>query len=143
MAAGSEPVVIVRSEGLITSVYVRDAVRPLVSLTFAVTENVPACVGVPARVFAEAAKPAGAPLIDQLSGGTPPVAVIVTEYAIPTVPVGSEAVVICNAGGAMITVKLPEAVPAAESLTVTVTLKVPACVGVPPRAEPVSVTPGG
>lgn len=73
----------------------------LLSRTVRPTEYVPAAVGVPERVpLAPSARPAGilpeATL--QLYGAVPPVAVRVTLYADPTVPLGSDVVVMASGG---------------------------------------------
>ena len=87
------------------------AVGVVESVTFTVKLYVPACVGVPEISPLEAvrAKPGGRrpELMVQLYGVTPPVAASVEEYAVPTLPVGIEVLVICTfVGGAAATLML-------------------------------------
>src|SRR5688572_5313965 len=76
---GRLPVVIVKGAGAIVKVNARLAVVPAESVTVAFTVKVPACVGVPLKVAPAAERPSGAPLMDHVSGNTPPVAASVTE----------------------------------------------------------------
>ena len=76
------------------------------SVTFAVKLNEPEAVGVPEIVPAvDRVKPPGnAPeLIVQVYGLVPPEAASNVEYAVPTLPEGTEAVVICTGVAAMVT----------------------------------------
>jgi hypothetical protein len=73
------------------------------SVTVAVKVKVPAVVHVPVIAPVEALRlSAGGSeplLIDHVSGGTPPVAVSVALYELPTVQLGSVVVVIVRTGG--------------------------------------------
>lgn len=109
------------------------------------------CDSVPviAPVVGFSAKLAGsAPLLmDQVYGGDPPVAArVAPTYCVPASPDGSDEVVTVNGGGRMLIEMLWVPVPPAESVTVTLKLKLPANVGVPltvPVGPPVNVSPGG
>ena len=82
---------------------------------------VPAIVAVPsALVVIES--PAGRPVADHLYGGTPQVAATEAWYGVPTMPCGSEDVVMFNAGGLIVSWYDLLAVVLAESFTVTLTL---------------------
>lgn len=71
------------------------------SVTVTRTVTLPATVGVPLTVHAVRLRPAGsAPVIAQLYGVVPPVAVMFELYAIPTVPFGN-GLPIASAGGAI------------------------------------------
>jgi hypothetical protein len=87
----------------------------LASLTRAVKFAVPAAVGVPvnAPLFGLSVTPAGnVPLVtDQLYGRVPPLPVNVALYTTPTVPPGSELVVIANAAGCTVNVVFPLTLP--------------------------------
>ena len=120
--------------GLIAIASSREAVPPAASVTRAVIRHVPAAVGVPAIVAPLSDSPGGSvPLIVQLRD-VPPVAASVCEYAAPTVPDGSDAVVIATAAVTTMLNAFVAFVPAA-SLTCTVKAKVPAAPGGP------SITP--
>jgi len=74
-------------------------VAPPLSLTVTLNEELPAVVGVPPITPVEAFrdKPAGSEPLATVQlpyGGVPPAAASVCEYATPTSPLGSEAVVI-------------------------------------------------
>lgn len=148
---GSVPVVIVSAAGAIVmlTVPIADCAGLPESVTFTVTVEVPAVVGVPVTAqFVPRVRPAGSvpAVIEQLYGEVPPLAPIVAEYGVPTVPPGSVPVVMVTAAGAMVMLTVPVAVPAglAESVTFTVSVEVPAVVGVPvtPQLAP-SVRPAG
>jgi hypothetical protein len=83
------------------------AVGEFESVTLGVKLNVPAVVGLPeiVPVAAASVRPAGsAPeLMLQLCGVVPPLACSVVEYALPTVPPGSNVVVIV---GSEVTVRV-------------------------------------
>src|SRR4051794_40264320 len=69
------------------------------SVTVTSTVTLPATVGVPLTAHAVRLSPAGrAPVMEQLYGVVPPVAVMLALYATPTVPFGS-ALPIVNAAG--------------------------------------------
>jgi hypothetical protein len=113
------------------------AAVPLESTTWAVKVNVPAVLGVPvmAPVDGFRVRPAGSePLvIENVYGGTPPVATSAELYATPTVPVAVGQARVGGAG-AMTILQLVDVVPAAvplESTTWAVKVNVPAVVGVP------------
>jgi hypothetical protein len=96
------------------------------SVTCGVKLDVPGPVGVPEiiPVLAFRVRPLGKLpwVIDQVYGVNPPVAANVALYAIPVLPFGSEAVVICS-GAAMVIAKLLLAEPRAESETATVIMQ--------------------
>ena len=118
---------------------------PALSRTVTVTLDVPGAVGVPDMApAADMVRPPGKPVALHASGGTPPVAANDAVYAVPTVPLAADVVVITSGAGAMVTVKDPAAVAPALSLTVAVTVNLPAALGVPliaPAAD--AVTPPG
>ena len=69
------------------------------SVTFTVTGDDPAAVGVPPIVQPLSDRPAGSvPVIEQLYEGVPSDAVIVELYATPTVPFGNVLVIVSAAG---------------------------------------------
>ena len=69
------------------------------SVTFTVTGDEPAAVGVPLSVHPLNVRPAGSvPVIEQLYGGVPSEAVIVELYATPTVPFAKVLVIVSAAG---------------------------------------------
>src|SRR5580698_10238016 len=96
------------------------------SVTCGVKLDVPGPVGVPEiiPVLAFRVRPLGKLpwVIDQVYGVNPPVAANVALYAIPVLPFGSEAVVICS-GAAMVIAKLLLAEPRAESESATVIMQ--------------------
>jgi hypothetical protein len=115
------------------------------SVTFTVTIELPAVVGVPLTTHAASERPAGnAPVIEQLYGEDPPLAVIVAPYATPTMPFGS-VFVRFKALGAITIVSLALMLCAGvlESVTFTVTVELPAVVGVPLTEQPVRLRPAG
>jgi len=77
--------------------------------------------------------PFGNPAADQAYGVVPPVASIKKAYAAPTVPLGSDVVVMASAGATVIDSVLVALRTEGELLSVTdmVTVAVPAAVGVP------------
>src|SRR5260370_30080733 len=83
-------------------------------------------------------KPAGSdPLAtDHVYGGVPPEAASACEYATPTVPAGSNDVVITSAGGLIVTDSAADADTDALSVTRTVKLLDPALPGVPDIVPP-------
>src|SRR5688572_24065328 len=87
--------------------------------------------------------PAGAPVTVKVYGGTPPVAPTVAVYGVPTSGFGRLPVVIVNGGGAMVKVNERLAVAPFASVTVALTVKVPACVGVPLNVAPAAAMPSG
>jgi hypothetical protein len=118
-----------------------------VSVVLRLTLSVPADVGVPLITPVEELmlKPAGSPVADQTIGVTPPVEVAVKEYAVATVALGSEVVVMLRDGSedgsleaaAPFTTRekfLGAEEAPAESVTAIVTVSVSAVVGVPDRA---------
>lgn len=134
---GNEAVVIVTGGTVTVIVMLREAVCELASVTVNDAAYVPASVGVPVICPVDELmdNPGGILEADHRYGGMPPVAAIVAEYGVPTVPLGNDAVVIVSSAGAPI-VKLSvfDAVCGVgddESVTVTVTVLVPAAVGVP------------
>jgi hypothetical protein len=127
------------------------AAVPRESTTWAVKLNVPAVVGVPviAPVDGFSVNPGGSePLvIENVYGGTPPVATSDELYATPTVPV-AVGQTSAGTGAATTMLQLAVAVPAAvpvESTTCAVKLNVPPVVGVPVMApvDGFSTNPGG
>jgi hypothetical protein len=115
------------------------------SVTFTVTGDEPAAVGVPLTVQPVSVKPAGnVPVIEQEYAGVPSLAVIVELYGTPTVPPG-KVLVIVNAAGAMTMVSfaLTFCVGLPESVTFTVTGEEPCVVGVPLTVQPVRLRPAG
>src|SRR5882724_11353148 len=118
------------------------AVGVVESVTFTVNVDVAAVVGVPVIVplVAPIDNPAGrAPaLMVQVSGDNPPVSAIVWLYATPTVPAGSEVVVIAGAVVAFtLMVKLPDVADTAPAVLESVTLIVKVAVPVGPLGVPV------
>jgi len=136
--AGSDAVVMLNAGGLI----VRDSafvVLPFaLSVTFTVKLLDPAVPGVPDIVPpAERLKPAGSVPTDTVHvyGGDPPEAASACEYAVPTVPAGSDGVEIVKAG---LIVSDSAAVVETDALSVTFTVKLldPAVPGVPAIVPP-------
>ena len=81
-----------------------DALTPAASLTLTTMVAAPGAVGVPEIVpAADMLRPAGSPLALKVYGAVPPDAAKPALYAVPTVPLGAEAVVIANAAGTMVT----------------------------------------
>ena len=118
----------------------------LESVTITVRLEVPGAVGVPLTVQPLSVRPAGSvpDVIEQLYGVVPPLAPIVALYTTPTVPSGSELVSV-NAAGLMTMVSGPvvDCVGDSESVAFTVTVEVPAVVGVPLTVQPLMLSPAG
>jgi hypothetical protein len=115
------------------------------SVTFTVTGNDPAAVGVPLTVQPASVSPAGrVPVIEQEYGAVPSLAVIEALYATPTVPFGNVLVMV-SAAGAMTIVSLLLAFCTGllESLTFTVIVEEPAVVGVPLTVQAARFKPAG
>jgi hypothetical protein len=111
---------------------------PVLSVTATVKVNVPRVVGVPDRPAggdAASLKPGGIcpETIDQAYGCTPPSAKKFVWYAEPTVPAGQQEpdVMTRGSGGSMESVKACRAVCPAPSVTCSVNVEVPVCLGVP------------
>ena len=121
------------------------AVAPVLSRTVTVIVDVPGVEGVPEKApLEERLTPAGSPLAVHVNGGTPPVALSEPVNGVPRVGVGIVPVVIDRGGDAIVRVNERLAVARTESVTVAVTLNVPASVGVPLKAPfGEAVTPGG
>jgi hypothetical protein len=123
------------------------------SVTVAVKFDVPVAVGVPEimPVVAARVSPAGSvpAVIDHVYPGVPPFAVMGFEYAVPTAPEGSVAL-IANAGGAVVVTAIESwtdfvCTGLPVSVAFAVKLAVPVAVGVPemtPDAD-ASVSPAG
>ena len=105
------------------------------SVTVTVTVLVPAAVGVPVICpeLALIVSPAGNPAAPHVYGVAPPAAATVAVYAAPTAPAGKSVVMMVKPGGFTRSANAFVAVFAGieESVTVNVTLLVPAAVGVP------------
>lgn len=122
----------------IVRVKVLFAVAPTVSVAVAVNVQVQPTVGVPSStpVAEWNVIPGGTPpggCTPQVKAPVPPVAARVVEYALPTVPLGSELVVIDIAA---LIVMLSDFVATTPTLSVTRAVKVvvPALAGVPERS---------
>ena len=117
------------------------------SVTFTVTVELPAVVGVPLTAHPFIERPAGnvPDVIVQLYGELPPVTPMVALYGTPTVPSGSVEAVRLSGAGLMVMVSLLLAlcVGLPESVTVTVTVVAPAAVGVPLTVHPLRSNPAG
>jgi hypothetical protein len=116
------------------------------SVTITVTVELPAAVGVPLTVQPLSVSPAGrVPVVmEQLYGEVPPLAPMVALYVMPTVPSGSVLVSV-RAAGSMTIVSGPVTVCTGlpESVAFTVTVALPAVVGVPLTVQPLSERPAG
>src|ERR1035441_6830911 len=137
--AGSDDVVIPKAGGLMVmdNAAVADAVA--LSVTRTVKLLGPAVPGVPDMVppAARLTPTGNVPLAtDHEYGGDPPVAPSAWEYATPTVPAGSDDVVIPKAGGLMVMDNAAVADAVALSVTRTVKLLGPAVPGVPDMVPP-------
>jgi hypothetical protein len=145
--AGSDDVVMPSAGGLIVSdnAAVFDVVALSVTLTVKLAD--PAAVGVPdIAPPVDRLNPAGSDPADSDHeyGGDPPDAANVCEYATPTVPAGSDDVVMPSAGGLIVSDRAAVVDAAALSVTLTVKFTVPAAVGVPDIAPPVDrLNPAG
>jgi hypothetical protein len=115
------------------------------SVTLTVRIALPAVVGVPLTTHPVRLRPSGnAPVIEQLYGEVPPFAVIVELYATPTVPFGNVLVMFRALGAiTIVSLALMLCVGLLESVTFTVTVELPAVVGVPLTAQPVRLRPAG
>jgi hypothetical protein len=94
---GSDPVVIASGAGLIVTTYACESVEPSLSVIFTLKLKLPAAVGVPLIVPCAASifNPSGSEpaLIVKTNGCFPPDVAMAWLYAVPTVPAGSEVVV--------------------------------------------------
>jgi hypothetical protein len=124
----SDAVVIVRGEPALAMVtlYACEVVLPEPSATFTENVNVPDAEGVPANdpLPLDSVNPPGKEPddIDQVYGAAPPVTETLPEYAVPTVPDGSEFVVIVSGGFAITMLYACDAVLLAASVTFIVKL---------------------
>jgi hypothetical protein len=116
------------------------------SVTITVMFEVPGAVGVPPTVHPVSERPAGnvPDVIEQLYGVVPPLVSIVALYTTPTVPLGKEFVIV-RAAGLITMVSGPDVVCVGEpeSVTLTVTVELPAVVGVPLTVHPLMLSPAG
>lgn len=141
MAPGKELVVMVNAAGTTLTGKLLVAVWPFESVTVALTVNAPTAVGVPVTEPLDETEN-GPPPPEKVYGGVPPEAPTLPEYATPTCPSGSELVVMVSAAGgagAIVTLRFLLAVWPFESVTVALTLNVPAVSGVP-VTEPLEET---
>lgn len=115
------------------------------SVTLTVTVALPATVGVPLTVQPVRPRPAGsAPVIEQVYGVVPPLAVMFALYATPTWPFGSVFVRLnCEGAITIVSFALTFCAGALESVTFTVTVELPAVVGVPLTVQPLMLKPAG
>jgi len=135
--AGSDAVVIVKA-GLIVSDKSFVMLPFALSVTFTMKLLGPALAGVPEIVPpVDRLKPAGSVPTDTVHvyGGDPPEAASACEYAFPTMPAGSDAVVIVRAG-LIVSDSAFVMLPPALSVTFTVKLLGPAVPGVPEIVPP-------
>ena len=115
---------------------------PALSVTCTVTEKGPLLRGVPLMVpLALKVSPPGREpaLSDHAYGGDPPAATSTCEYAAPTTPAGSNAVVMLRAGGLIVSDSVAVVETDALSVTLTVKLLAPAIPGVPEIAPPADI----
>jgi hypothetical protein len=116
------------------------------SVTMTVMFEVPGAVGVPPTVQPVSVSPAGKvpDVMEQLYGVVPPLASIVALYTTPTVPFGN-VFVRTSAAGLITMVSGPDVVCVGEpaSVTFTVTVELPAVVGVPLTVHPLMLSPAG
>ena len=116
------------------------------SVTITVMFEVPGVVGVPLTVQPVSESPAGnvPDVIEQVYGVVPPPASICPLYTIPTVPFGN-VFVNTSAAGLITMVSGPDVVCVGEpaSVTFTVTVELPAVVGVPLTVHPLMLSPAG
>src|SRR5450759_3118184 len=81
-----------------------DALAPDESFTVTTLVVAPGVVGVPEIApAADMLSPAGSPLALKVYGAVPPDATKLAAYAVPTVPLGADAVVMIRGAGAMVT----------------------------------------
>src|ERR1035437_10386551 len=104
-----------------------EVLAPAASFTVTTMVAAPAAVGVPKMApAADMLRPAGSAVALKVYGAVPPDAMKDAEYAVPTVPLGAEVVVIASGAGAMVTgegrLAGARLVPAA-SVTLTITVK--------------------
>ena len=132
--AGSDDVVILKVSGLIVSDNAAVEETDALSVTRTVKVFGPAVVGVP-DIVPPAARfnPAGSDPADtdHAYGGEPPAAASTCEYAAPTVPAGSDDVVILKVGRLIVSDSAAVVETDALSVTLTVKLLGPGVVGVP------------
>ena len=135
----------VAGEMMIVSTWLTFCAGEPVSVTLTVTITLPAVVGVPLTTHPVSERPCGnAPVIKQLYGEVPPLAVIVALYATPTVPFGKVFVIVSALGAiTIVSLALMLCVGLLESVTFTVTVELPAVVGVPLTAQPLRLSPAG
>jgi hypothetical protein len=117
-----------------------DCVGAEESVAFTVKVAVPAIVGVPVtEQLALIDKPLGREpeITAQVYGDVPPETTMLALYGTETVPLGRDDVPSESAGGAMVSVTVPEPLCAGLELSVAliVTVEVPADVGVPATAQ--------
>lgn len=116
------------------------------SVTMTVIFEVPGAVGVPPTVQPVSERPAGnvPDVIEQLYGVVPPPASMLALYTTPTVPFGNVFVSV-SAAGLITMVSGPEVVCVGEpaSVAFTVTVELPAVVGVPLTVQPLMLRPAG
>jgi hypothetical protein len=132
--AGSDDVVMLKVGGLIVSDSAAVVETDALSVTRTVKLFGPGVVGVPDIVpTAARLNPAGSDPADtdHAYGCEPPAAASTCEYAAPTVPAGSDDVVIVKPGGLIVTDKTAVVEFAPRSLARTVKLPDPAAPGVP------------
>ena len=116
------------------------------SVTITVIVPLNGAAGVPVIWLPLSVSVEGRPEAENVYGPVPPLAVKVAEYAVPTVPFGSEVVVIVS--GAELMVRLSgfvavAGVGVAESVTITVTVPLNGAAGVPVIWVPLSVSVAG
>jgi hypothetical protein len=142
---GNEEVVTLNPGPLIIKDNTALADTEALSVILSVKLDGPAVMGVPEIVPPKKLNPAGSdPLAsDHVYGGDPPVALSVWEYATPTVPGGTEDVVIINAGALMRIDRAALAEPEPLSVTLTVKLEGPAAAGVPEMVPPERLSAAG
>ena len=117
-------------EMTIVSIWLAVCADALASVTFTVTVELPARVGVPLTTQPDKESPAGrVPVIEQAYGVVPPAAAMEALYATPTVPFGRTLVMLRGEMMVMATAAL--AVEPTLSFTCTVKFEVPCAVGVP------------
>ena len=120
---------------------------PALSVTCKVTKKGPLLKGVPliAPLALRVSPPGKAPeLRDHAYGGDPPAAASAWEYGVPTIPAGSDDVVILRVGGLIVNDSAAVVETDALSVTFTVKLLAPAVPGVPEMVPPVDrLNPAG
>jgi hypothetical protein len=136
LALGSDDVEIERAAGSIVMDNWRDALFPALSVASARKLDVPLAAGVPETTPAAVnASPCGndPDVMAQVypPPPAPPVAASVCEYAVPTVPFGSDEVEMESAAGSIVRDNCRDAFVPALSVTSARKLAVPAAPGVP------------